>query len=109
MHRNGSTDRRDSRFQSDLPRRRADGSAESPVRYQVTFARTWSAETHPQDFPLLAHFSPVIGATHNGGFEIFPRRQGGDRRSRAALRGGQAPAARRRDPRRRSRRAPRAR
>jgi hypothetical protein len=48
-------------------------SAESTARYQVTFERTWSAETHPQDFPLLAHFSPVIGATHNGGFEIFPR------------------------------------
>jgi hypothetical protein len=47
-------------------------SAETPVRYQVTFERTWSAETHPQDFPLLAHFSPVIGATHNGSYEIFP-------------------------------------
>ena len=47
-------------------------SAESPVRYQVSFERTWSAETHPQDFPLLAHFSPVIGATHDTSFEIFP-------------------------------------
>jgi hypothetical protein len=46
--------------------------AEPTVRYQVTFERTWSAATHPQDFPLLAHFSPVIGATHNGGFGIFP-------------------------------------
>jgi hypothetical protein len=47
-------------------------SAESPVRYQVTFERTWSEQTHPQDFPLLAHFSPVIGATHDASFEIFP-------------------------------------
>ncbi len=47
-------------------------SAESPIRYQVTFERTWSAETHPTDFPLLAHFSPVIGATHNGSYELFP-------------------------------------
>ncbi len=47
-------------------------SAETPVRYQVTFERTWSAETHPQDFPLLAHFSPVIGATHNGAYQVFP-------------------------------------
>jgi hypothetical protein len=46
-------------------------SAESPVRYQVSFERSWSAETHPQDFPLLAHFSPVIGATHNASFEPF--------------------------------------
>jgi hypothetical protein len=48
-------------------------SAEPAVRYQVTFERTWSAETHPADFPLLAHFSPVIGATHNGSFEVFPK------------------------------------
>jgi hypothetical protein len=45
--------------------------AESPVRYQVSFERTWSAETHPQDFPLLAHFSPVIGATHDARYELF--------------------------------------
>ncbi len=42
-----------------------------PVRYQVTFERTWSADTHPQDFPLLAHFSPVIGATHDGRYDLF--------------------------------------
>jgi len=45
--------------------------AAAPVRYQVVFERTWSAETHPQDFPLLAHFSPVIGVTHNGSYEPF--------------------------------------
>ena len=46
-------------------------SAEPAVRYQVTFERTWSAQTHPQDFPLLAHFSPVIGVTHDGKYEPF--------------------------------------
>ena len=46
-------------------------SANMPVRYQVVFERTWSADTHPQDFPLLAHFSPVIGVTHNGSYEPF--------------------------------------
>ena len=29
----------------------AAGAAE-PARYQVVFERTWSAETHPQDFQL---------------------------------------------------------
>jgi hypothetical protein len=47
-------------------------SAQSSARYQVVFERTWSEATHPQDFPLLAHFSPVIGATHNGSFGPFP-------------------------------------
>ena len=47
------------------------GVAAPPIRYQVTFERTWSAETHPQDFPLLAHFSPVIGVTHGAKYEPF--------------------------------------
>ena len=46
-------------------------AASEPVRYEVRFERTWSADTHPQDFPLLAHFSPVIGVTHNGTFGPF--------------------------------------
>ena len=46
-------------------------SAQDGARYQVTFERTWSAETHPKDFPLLAHFSPVIGQTHAPGQALF--------------------------------------
>lgn len=46
-------------------------AAMTPVRYQVVFERTWSEATHPQDFPLLAHFSPVIGVTHDGAYEPF--------------------------------------
>ena len=46
-------------------------TATAPVRYQVVFERTWSSETHPRDFPLLAHFSPVIGATHDGSYDPF--------------------------------------
>jgi hypothetical protein len=46
-------------------------TAMAPVRYQVVFERTWSEATHPQDFPLLAHFSPVIGVTHDGDYEPF--------------------------------------
>lgn len=48
-----------------------DVSAEQPVRYQVRFERTWSQETFPKDFPLLAHFSPVIGVTHGASYEPF--------------------------------------
>jgi hypothetical protein len=46
-------------------------AAEPAARYQVTFERTWSSETHPRDFPLLAHFSPVIGVSHGPGFSLF--------------------------------------
>ena len=35
--------------------------------YDVTFEATWSAGTHPGAYPAGAHFSPLIGATHNPG------------------------------------------
>jgi hypothetical protein len=40
-------------------------SAADLVTYRVTFASTWSVDTHPQDFPSNPHFSGLIGATHN--------------------------------------------
>ena len=37
----------------------------APATYTVTFDATWSADTHPSDFPgSSAHFSPLTGATH---------------------------------------------
>lgn len=42
------------------------GAAADVATYTVTFTSTWSAETHPgASFPANAHFSPLIGATHN--------------------------------------------
>lgn len=42
------------------------GSSADVAFYRVTFTSTWSAETHPHaNFPAGAHFSPLIGATHN--------------------------------------------
>lgn len=39
----------------------------SSATYQVTFEATWSAATHPTDFPEdnLAYFSSLVGATHS--------------------------------------------
>jgi hypothetical protein len=45
--------------------------AAGPATYKLVFERSWSSETHPQDFPLLAHFSPVIGVTHGDGYDPF--------------------------------------
>ena len=39
--------------------------ASDTALYSVTFNATWSAATHPTDFPSGAHFSPLIGAVHN--------------------------------------------
>ena len=39
--------------------------AAATTRYRVTFEANWSAATHPVDFPAQAHFSPLIGGTHN--------------------------------------------
>lgn len=41
-------------------------SAATVAFYQMTFDATWSAATHPQDFPgASAHFSSLIGGVHN--------------------------------------------
>jgi len=41
------------------------------ARYRVTFNATWSAQTHPNEFPASAHFSGLIGMTHNGNTMLF--------------------------------------
>ena len=33
--------------------------------YQLTFNGAWSGQSHPAAYPFAAHFSPLIGATHN--------------------------------------------
>ena len=38
---------------------------DSVASYTVTFTATWSSATHPQDFPGSAHFSGLIGGTHD--------------------------------------------
>ena len=42
-----------------------DEQGETQATYTVTFESSWSAETHPTGFPANAHFSPLVGATHN--------------------------------------------
>lgn len=40
--------------------------ASDTARYRVTFNATWSAQTHPTDFPSGSeHFSPLVGAVHS--------------------------------------------
>jgi hypothetical protein len=40
-------------------------AAATTARYRATFRATWSGATHPVDFPASAHFSPLVGGTHN--------------------------------------------
>jgi len=42
-----------------------------PVRYDVSFDATWSTATHPAAYPAGAHFSPLVGAAHNGGVSFW--------------------------------------
>jgi len=39
-------------------------SPRQTAQYELVFDATWSADTHPVDFPSNPHFSPLIGATH---------------------------------------------
>lgn len=38
---------------------------EGSARYQLTFRSTWTATTHPDNFPASPHFSGLIGGVHN--------------------------------------------
>lgn len=39
--------------------------------YTVTFDASWSAGTHPQDFPANAHFSGLVGGTHDASVHFW--------------------------------------
>ena len=43
------------------------------ARYKLTFNATWSAQTHPTEFPSSAHFSGLIGMTHNANAMLFTK------------------------------------
>ncbi|MFC2119596.1 spondin domain-containing protein [Bacteroidota bacterium] len=43
------------------------------ARYRLTFNATWSAQTHPVEFPSSAHFSGLIGMTHNTNTMLFAK------------------------------------
>jgi hypothetical protein len=45
------------------------------ARYRLTFTATWSAQTHPTDFPTSPHFSGLIGMTHNSNAMLFAEGQ----------------------------------
>ena len=40
-------------------------ATESVATYRVTFDATWSRSTHPVEFPSSAHFSGLVGGTHD--------------------------------------------
>lgn len=41
------------------------------VVYEVEFVSTWSASTHPSDFPANAHFSPFVVCSHLSSAQLF--------------------------------------
>lgn len=42
-----------------------------PAEYTLIFKSTWTARTHPYEYPSDAHFSGLIGASHNAHYSIF--------------------------------------
>ena len=43
----------------------------SVAEYRVTFEATWSAATHPAAYPSGAHFSGMVGGTHDEGVTFW--------------------------------------
>ena len=48
-------------------------TAGGDARYRVTYQATWSADTHPTNFPGNPHFSGLVGATHDENTGIWQR------------------------------------
>jgi hypothetical protein len=47
-------------------------AATDSAQYRLTFQSTWSAETHPTNFPSGSeHYSGLIGGTHNAGIAFW--------------------------------------
>jgi hypothetical protein len=46
-------------------------NAAETVKYMVQVDATWTAKSHPLDYPNDAHFSGLAGATHNAKYRIF--------------------------------------
>ena len=49
----------------------ANAQAVDAARYKLEIAVIWSATTHPDGFPQGAHFSDLIGATHDARYSLF--------------------------------------
>jgi len=43
----------------------------APAEYQVVVKSTWTPRNQPLEYPSGAHFSGLIGASHNANYEIF--------------------------------------
>jgi hypothetical protein len=46
-------------------------AAETSAKYEIMFQGQWTAASHPLDYPSNAHFSGLVGATHNGAYRLF--------------------------------------
>ncbi|MGI9407822.1 MAG: hypothetical protein ACR2O4_15715, partial [Hyphomicrobiaceae bacterium] len=44
---------------------------EEEATYELQVNITWSAATHPYEFPPNPHMSSLIGATHRGRYALF--------------------------------------
>jgi len=42
-----------------------------PAEYTVIIKSTWTKTSHPFEYPSGAHFSGMIGASHNAKYSIF--------------------------------------
>src|SRR6266704_4179130 len=43
----------------------------APAEYTVIVKSTWTKTTHPFEYPSGAHFSGMIGASHNAKYSVF--------------------------------------
>ena len=48
-----------------------DKPVEQNAQYRVSFIANWTSDELPVDFPSNPHFSPLVGASHDGAYGLF--------------------------------------
>ena len=47
------------------------GACTGQATYEVTFQTLWTASSHPKDYPSTAHWSGLVGGSHNSNYQMW--------------------------------------
>jgi len=67
----GACSKKEQKGPAEAQRGERAGLPKGPAEYTVILKSTWTPKTHPFQYPKGAHFSGLIGASHNASYSIF--------------------------------------
>src|SRR5437879_5517333 len=67
----GACSKKEQKGSAEAQRSERAAMPKGPAEYTVVLKSTWTPKTHPFQYPKGAHFSGLIGASHNASYSIF--------------------------------------